>query len=227
MGMVAIERVYVTWFLKGTWLKSPRTAKCIIAVIIIGIVACDVHKLIYYQSIEDPKFLGINNSTWCVTSYPSGVATYNQVNIILNYALPFLINLVSTIILIIIITRRRATATRKQRDQSISEVNAPSTFRTYMDLLSKNKDLILAPSVTMLPQLFSLPQFILSLSLACQEFKIGWQRVLLIISYFITYLPQVLSYKLYISPSSFYMEEFNATKLNRRISRWRTLIRRR
>ncbi len=47
MCMVAIERVYVTWSLKGTWLKSPRTAKCIIATIIIGIGAFDVHELIY------------------------------------------------------------------------------------------------------------------------------------------------------------------------------------
>jgi hypothetical protein len=227
MGMVAIERVYVTWSLKGIWLKSPRTAKCIIAAIIIGILACDIHELIYYESIGDPKFLDINNSTWCVTSYPSGVATYNQVNIILNYALPFLINLVSTIILIFIITRKRATATRKQRDHSTSEVNAPSTLRAYIDLLSKNKDLILAPLATMLPQLFSLPQFILSFSLACKEFKIGWQRYLLIISYFITYLPQVLSYKLYISPSSFYIEEFHATKLYHKISKWRGFVIRR
>jgi hypothetical protein len=55
MGMVAIERVYVTWCLKGTWLKSQRIAKCIIAAIIIGIAACNVHELIYYQFIEDPK----------------------------------------------------------------------------------------------------------------------------------------------------------------------------
>jgi hypothetical protein len=76
----------------------------------------------------------------------------------------------------------------------------------------------------MLPQLFSLPQFILSFSLACQEFKINWQRYLLIISYFITYLPQVLSFKLYISPSTFYTNEFRATKLREKIDKWRKLI---
>ena len=224
MGMVAIERVYVTWYLKGTWLKSPRIAKCIIATIIIGISACDVHELIYYQSIEDPKSSDMNNSTLCVTSYPSGVATYNQVNIILNYIMPFLINFLSTIILIILITRKRVTATAKKEDHSSSKRNVRMTFGVYIDLWIKNKDLILAPLATMVPQLFSLPQFILSFSLSCQEFKIGWQRYLLIISYFITYLPQVLSYKLYISPSSFYKEEFHATKLYQRISQLRAFI---
>jgi hypothetical protein len=224
MGMVAIERVYVTWHLQGTWLKSPRIAKRIIIAIVIGIVMFDVHEVLYYQFIEDPKSTDMNNSTWCVPSYPSIIATYNQVNIILNYVMPFLINLLSTIILVILITRKRATATTKKVNHSHSDENARSTFRTYIDLLMKNKELILAPLITMLPQLFSLPQFILSFSLACQEFKVNWQRYLLIISYFITYLPQVFSFKLYVSPSKFYKDEFYATKLNKKIQEWRKLL---
>jgi hypothetical protein len=225
MGMVAIERVYVTWKIKGTWLKSPRTAKCIIATIIIGISVCDVHELIYYESIEDPKSPDINlNSTLCVTSYPSGVTTYNQVNIILNYIMPFMINLLSTITIIILIIRRRVSATAKKEDHPSSTRNARMTWGVYLDLWVKNKDLIMAPLATMVPQLFSLPQLIISFSLSCQEFKIDWQRYLLIISYFILYFPQVLSYKLYVSPSSFYKEEFHATKLNQRISQLRAFI---
>jgi hypothetical protein len=224
MVIVAIERVYVTWTVKGTWLKSPRIAKWIIAAIIIGTAACNVHELIYYQSIEDPKSPDINNSTLCVTSYPSGVATYNQVNIILNYIMPFLINFLSTIILIILIVKRRVAATAKKEDHSSSTRNVRITFGVYLDLWAKNKDLITAPLATMVPQLFSLPQLIFSFSLSCQEFKIGWQRYLLIISYFILYLPQVLSYKLYVSPSSFYKEEFHETKLNKRISQLRDFI---
>ena len=227
MSMVAIERVYVTWSLRGTWLKSPRTAKCVISAIIIGILALDVHEIIYYESIEDPKFLDINNSTWCVTSYASAVSTYNKINVILNYILPFLINLLSTIILIVLITMKRAAATAKKSKHLKSEGNVKITFRGYINFLGKNKELILAPSVTMLPQLFALPQFILSFSLACQEFNVAWQRYLLIISFFMVYLPQVISYKLYISPSSFYKEEFEATKLGIKIAKWRGRINRR
>ena len=222
MGMVAVERVYVTWYLKGTWLKSPRMAKCLIATIIMGIIICDTHELIYYQSIEDPKFLDMNNSTWCVTSYPSAIATYNKVNIILNYILPFLINLLSTIILIILIIGKRRKVMRGNYKTPVKDNQ--SIFRIYFDLLNKYKELILPPSITMLPQLFFLPQFILSFSLACQEFRINWQRYLLIISFFLTYLPQVLTYKLYISPSSFYTEEFHGTKLYKKISQWRASL---
>lgn len=222
MGMIAVERVYVTWYLKGTWLKSPRIAKRLIATIILAIIVCDVHELIFYQSIDDPKSLDTNNSTWCVTSYPSGVSIYNQVNVILNYVLPFLINFFSTIILITLIVRRRTKA--KKSDYTTSSTDIRSRFRIYWDLLKKYKELILPPSVTMLPQLFSLPQFILSFSFACQEFKLAWQRYLLIIAFFITYLPQVFLYKLYISPSSFYTEEFHATHLYKTISQWRVVL---
>ena len=226
-GMVAIERVYVTWYLKGTWLKSPRIAKRIMSATIIGIMVCNVHELIYYQSIEDPKSLDVNNSTWCVTSYPSIIATYNQVNTILNYILPFLINLLSTIILLILIVRKRATATAKKDGHSAVKLNLRMKCHAYIDLLTENKELIVAPSLTMLPQLFSLPQFILSISLACQEFKVNWQRYVLIISYFVTCFPQVLSYKLFVSPSTFYTTQFHATKLYKKISRRQALISRR
>ena len=216
MSMIAIERVYVTWFLTGTWLNNPRITKRIIASIIISTMVCDIHELIYYQSIDDPKSENSNYSTWCVTSYPSAVSIYNQFNIILNYIVPFVINFLSTIIIIIIITRKRVQVSTRNSDRL--------TFRTYTDLLIKNKELIFAPLITMVPQLFSIPQFILSLSLACQEFDVAWQRYLLMISYFIMYLPQVISYKLYVSPSSFYTEEYRATKFYKRILKWQGLI---
>jgi hypothetical protein len=224
MGMVAIERVYVTWYLKGTWLKSPRIAKRIIVAIVIGVIVLNIHEVIYYESIEDPKSSDMNNSTWCVTSYPSIIGKYNQVNIILNYIIPFLINLLSSIVLMILITRKRATAMIKNVNHSHAGRNMRTTFCAYINLLNENKELILAPLVTMLPQLFSLPQFIISFSLACQEFQVDWQRYLLIISYFITYLPQVISYKLYISPSTFYKNEFHTTLLKKKINKLQALI---
>jgi hypothetical protein len=138
--------------------------------------------------------------------------------------MPFFDNFLSTTILIILITRKRATATQKKTDHSNTQSNVRKSFRSYTHLLTQHKELIFAPLVIMVPQLFALPQFILSFSLACKEFNVSWQRYFLIISYFLTYLSQVFSYKLYISPSSFYRNEFIATKLNQRIMKWRKLI---
>jgi hypothetical protein len=60
MGMVAIERVYVRWVLKGIWRKTPHTAKRIMAIIIVGILVLNSHEAIFYQSIEDPKFTNVH-----------------------------------------------------------------------------------------------------------------------------------------------------------------------
>jgi hypothetical protein len=141
MSMVAIERVYVTWNLKGTWLKRPCIAKRIIATVIVGIVVSNIHEVIYYQSIEDPKSSDMNNSTWCVTSYPSIIGKYNQINIIVNYIIPLLINLLSTIILIILIIQKRSIATSKRNNQLGSTTGFKSTFQSYIHLLIKNKEL--------------------------------------------------------------------------------------
>ena len=216
MGFVAVERVYVTCYVKAIWLKSPRIAKRIIGIIVIVMIICDIHQLIYYESIEDPKSLDMTNSTWCVTSYPFLIGIYNQIIIIFNYVLPFLINILSTLILIIRIVRRRNLAKKKDHRRSI--------FGGYVNLFKEYKELILAPSVSMVPQLFFLPQFILSFSFACRDFNIRWQRYLLIITFFITYLPQVFSYKLYVSPSSFYTREFHSTNLYKKISRWKSFL---
>ncbi|CAF0902442.1 unnamed protein product [Didymodactylos carnosus] len=218
-GMAAIQRLYVTWSLTGQWLKSPRIAKRTIFVIIFGVLVCNAHEAIFYNSTEDPKYL--TSGTWCVTSYPPLVSTFNQVNVVLNYTVPFVINLLSTTTIIGLIARKRAAATTRRSNQ-LTPKPSKSCYRVYIDLLIENQELILAPTMTMVPQLFMLPQFILSLTLACQEFKVDWQRYLLIISYFIAYLPQVLSYKLYISPSSFYKNEFYSTNLGKKLKGWLT-----
>jgi len=49
----------------------------------------------------------------------------------------------------------------KKTDNMTQQPKNRLTFRAYLYRLSKNKELILAPSVTMFPQLFFLPQFIL------------------------------------------------------------------
>jgi hypothetical protein len=59
--------------------------------------------------------------------------------------------------------------------------------------------------------LSSLPQTILSFSYACTELKQPWQRYTLLTAYFLSYLPQMLGFILYVLPSTTYSEEFQQT----------------
>jgi hypothetical protein len=95
---------------------------------------------------------------------------------------------------------------------SIKEKNRLLFLR---DVLIENKELILGPGITLIPQLFSLPLLIISIAFACQDIETNSIRYLLIISYIISFIPQLTSYFLYISPSSFYKHEWHLTKLSK------------
>ena len=101
-----------------------------------------------------------------------------------------------------------------------SRLNA---FRLLKTVLIENKELVIAPAFTLIPQLFSLPFFIAASSLKCQNLHGSSLRYLLMISYFTIYIPQLISFLLYISPSSFYRQEWQAT----RMSKWINSLRRR
>jgi hypothetical protein len=99
-----------------------------------------------------------------------------------------------------------------------------TAFRTRVRLvchLVENKELILGPGVTLIPQLFSLPLFIVSIAFACQDIEKSSLRYLLIISYLITFIPQLTSFFLYISTSSFYIQEWCLTNLSKWFQRLR------
>lgn len=96
------------------------------------------------------------------------------------------------------------------------------TFRLFMTVLKENKELILAPAFTLIPQLFSLPFFLASLILKCQNFHDSNLRYLLIVSYFVKFVPQLTSFLLYISPSSFYFKQWQCST----IGKWMTNFRR-
>ncbi len=93
-----------------------------------------------------------------------------------------------------------------------------SRFRLLIDVLVENKELVVAPTFTLIPQIFSLPFFIASFSLQCQNFHDNRLRYLLIASYFTTFIPQLTSFFLYISPSSFYSKEWSSTNIGKWIT---------
>lgn len=88
------------------------------------------------------------------------------------------------------------------------------------DVITENKELVIAPTFTLVPQLFSLPIFFASLLLACQTIETSPIRYLFITSCFAAFIPQFLTFFLYIKPSSFYSKQWHSTDLNQRIAGW-------
>jgi hypothetical protein len=100
-------------------------------------------------------------------------------------------------------------------------VKEKSRLSLLCDVLIENKELIIGPGVTLIPQLFSLPLFIVSIAFACQDIETSSLRYLLIISYLTTFIPQLTSFFLYIFPSSLYIEEWRFTQLSKWVQHFR------
>ena len=105
--------------------------------------------------------------------------------------------------MIIRIARSRARTSGNQRE----------TFASlFQKQLRTQKELYITPTIIILS---SLPQVILSFSYACSGLNQSWQRYALLAASFLTYLPQMLGFILYVLPSKAFSEESRQTIIGR------------
>ncbi|CAF1096664.1 unnamed protein product [Adineta steineri] len=109
---VNIERLYVTIYPTKRWLKEPKTAKKIIIFVIMLTYGVHIHELIQYTIVPDPKYTV--HGKWCVTQFSHSLQIYNQINTMIHYLSPCLVNLICTITLLIRPARIRANLDKKK-----------------------------------------------------------------------------------------------------------------
>jgi len=204
-SFVTIERLCMVLFPTSVTLKNPRLALGLSIFAILAISGMHVHEVLHYTTIVDLSYTSVN-VTICVTSYAQSlVSSYNRVNVLLHYCIPFLIQFISITVIVIqtAFSRKRASGRHQQ---------------TFADLFKKQFKTHKEHYVTPIIMVFSsLPQAILSFSYACTELKQLWQRYTLLTTYFLSYLPQMLGFILYVLPSTTYSEEFRQTVIGKRL----------
>ncbi|UJR14502.1 hypothetical protein I4U23_001498 [Adineta vaga] len=236
VALIAIERVYTTVFLNKRWLKKPYIARRLIIITTMCILVTGAYELAFVSSHS-----GFNDgkSAICILVFPQNSSIWmylHQGVTIINALIPFLINLCSMITITYVViknkmlvsqgniysisneTKRTSTSMSNDTDKNI-KVRFQTRFELLREVLHENKELVIGPAVTLVPQLFSLPLFIASLTLVCQTIETSSIRYLLIISYFTSFIPQLSSFFLYISPSSLYSNEWHATDLSKRLTK--------
>jgi len=208
-SFVTIERLCTVLFPTSDTMKNPRLALGSSIFVILAVFSMHLHEVLHYTTITDLSYTSVN-VTLCVTSYTqSAILIYNRVNVLIHYFIPFLIQVISISVLIVQITlsRARASGSRQQ---------------TFLDLfkrqLKTQKEQYITPTIIIFS---SLPQAILSFSYACTELKRSWQRYILLTTYLLSYLPQVLGFVLYVLSSTNYSEEFSQTIAGKRLMRKR------
>ena len=211
-SLIAIERVYVAWFINGQWLKKPHIARRIIALTVLTILVVSAYEwtFIHSQISSDD-----GSHAMCATAFPTGSSVWLKLHTavtVIDSLVPFTINLLCTVSIICLVTKKKMNATARD-----TRAVRQTRLRFLTHVLVENKELVIGPAFTLLPQLFSLPYFIASLTLRCQNLQSSRFRYLLTVSYLANFVPQLMSFVLYIYPSSFYWQEWRATKIYQRI----------
>ena len=119
-----------------------------------------------------------------------------------HFVTPFLLNLISLLILIIERSRRKASL-QNHRDY----------YKILREELHHYKHLLIAPIVLVI---IGLPHLILSFVSKCMKFSSSsW---LFLVGDLVSFVPSVLTFVLFVIPSEFYMKEFRASLTRHRLN---------
>jgi len=191
---VAFERAIIV--IKGinfNKTKSRRIAKIIIPILLLLTIGTSVHEMIYRDLLDDNS--NDRKRIWCFVSYSANTQKYNLAINIFHFCTPFAINLLSAIIIIIKTALLRTTAKTQQNYK-----------KNLLKQLRKHKHLLIAPLLLII---LAIPRLIISFIAGCMESaNDAW---LFLIGYFISFIPPILTFFIFIAPSKIYREEFYNT----------------
>jgi hypothetical protein len=108
--LIAIERLYVVVFFSGSWLKNPHIARRISFIIVMIILFLSAYEFAFIQAAinsDDSK------TAVCVMIFPVDAPSWkyvHNVTVSIDSLAPFFINLVCTIGIICIVTKKKMNA---------------------------------------------------------------------------------------------------------------------
>ncbi|CAF1260909.1 unnamed protein product [Didymodactylos carnosus] len=147
---------------------------------------------IYRRLIDDPT----EKRTWCSITYQNHpwLKYYTSAVSIFHFLAPFIINFISAIIIVIKLTRTKSNV-------------QPNNLQMFYGQLLKaqlliHKHLIISPCVLVS---LTLPRLIISFVYVCM--KSPRQPYLFLFGYFISYLPSLATFFIFVLPSTTYRKE--------------------
>ena len=202
---IAIERATITIkSVRFNKRKSRQSAKLVILIIILFIVATNIHDPIHRQIINEKN--EFNQRIWCIASYSSFFTAYNYGMNTFHFIAPFLLNILSVFILF----------TKKSHQQTSIESHR-SYNSIFLQNIHEHKHLLIAPIVSIT---LSLPRIIISFIFKCMKStNDSW---LYLFGYFISLVPYLIVFIIFVLPSKFYLSEYRRTirEYRNRLSRY-------
>jgi hypothetical protein len=206
-AFVAVERAFVV--AKGIQFdkkKSKLTAKWIIVGLVLITMITNIHDPIYRSLFIEDNNDDDERRLWCIVQYSSAIRIINLIINILHFIVPFIVNLISALVIIIMSTRQQAAIKKKQKYNDIRN-----------EQIRQHKNLLIGPCVLII---LGIPRLIISFTSGCM--KSTSDSWLFLLGYFISLIPTLLTFILFVLPSSKYKEAFRKA-----VNRYRNLINRR
>ncbi|CAF4531078.1 unnamed protein product [Rotaria sp. Silwood1] len=175
--------------------KSKKLAKYVIISLLILMISTTIHDPLHRRLIDDVDEYGENKRIWCIVSYSSSIEVFNSIINVFHFFVPFFINLISTIIII----------KSKARQKAI--IQPERTHRQHLNIqFQKNIHLLIAPILLVI---LALPRLIISFASGCM--KSVHNSWLFVTGYFLSFIPSMLTFILFILPNKSYKAQFGKT----------------
>jgi hypothetical protein len=192
-SFIGIERaITVLKDVKFNKTKAKRIAKWVIICICIVTVLTHIHDPIYRRMIDDTE----EDRTWCHVKFSSSVELFNLIILGFHFFLPFILNIMSALIIIINTARQKSTAQNQQPQQ-----------HQLRQQFYKLKHLLISPIILII---LSLPRLIISFLSGCIKTTRG-SPLLYLSGYLISFSPPMLILFVFVLPSETYKDELKKT----------------
>ncbi|CAF1115837.1 unnamed protein product [Adineta steineri] len=194
---VAMERAVT--IIKGVQFdkkKSKELAKKVLIILLILNILTLIHDPIYRQLYQEENDNDDNKRRiWCIVNYSSNLQIYDRAINTFHFFVPFLINLISSVTLIV----------KKSDQKRHLQKNQPYKNVLYRQI-REHKHLLIAPVVLFF---LALPRLILTYVFKCMSStKDSW---LFLLGYFISFIPSMIIFIIFVLPSDFYRKEYQKT----------------
>ena len=165
--------------------------------IIISIFICNGTEVIFHRLINDPRKPKHLVCTIEVTD--SGWSIFETIFRIATHVIPFLLNIYAIMTIIRTVARSK------------SNLHKTNFFSEIWKQMKQYYEQLACPILMIM---CSTPELLMVLVIKCHEWDNGYRRSLMIAMHFLSFVPQMLTYYLFIQPSKIYKNAFiNNTRI--------------
>ncbi|CAF1516605.1 unnamed protein product [Adineta ricciae] len=186
---VATERIMI--ISKGTTFdkrKSKNIAKWIISFVLLVVICTNIQEPLHRQLMDDEE----EQRIWCVIKLSPSVQLFDSIIVLFHFLVPFSLNIVSALVIILVTARTRLNIKRKQ------------TYKEHFyEQLQTHKHLLISPSILIL---LASPRLIISFLSECMKsVRDPW---LFLSGYFISFIAPIATFAVFVLPSQTYKQQF-------------------